>query len=522
MFTAGYRESLRQSGEDQAAFQVPLDVSVAASARIAAPLETIDGNRLREVAPGTVVRPIVTSRVTAFGGTPRALVLPLTGVDREALTEMHEFRSVTGASVTADTLAQRLGADRPPDPAAPVIPAGARRITLQAQGFDADITLGLWLSTADGRQQQVRLEGSGPELSAELPGGEARIVQGLEIAESEFRLTRREHAAGEGNVDHQVTAGRLRLSQPQVDGQATGWDWSGWGSGQADVVSQPATADVAYRFGDARIVLTPGFVESGSRPPLAVAVDPDTAARAGESGRMVLNINGQSIPAQITAVLPRFPVGGQHYLIADRPTVVSLLDQLTPGTAFVSQVWVSVPAESVATVRDTLQSSPASAATLSFRGDLARAIIGDPVATRSILLLVVAGAVALALAMVAAAAAVRADLEESAEDQLALELDGVTPAGLRSRLLRRGMLVAAVGVPIGLAGGLLLSVLGVRLLLTGPGGEVVVPPLRPVLDGLPVLLVAGTAAVGVVAASLVAAGTAFREAWPPATDLDLP
>ena len=176
----------------------------------------------------------------------------------------------------------------------------------------------------------------------------------------------------------------------------------------------------------------------------------------------------------------------------------------------------------MATVRDTLQSSPASAATLSFRGDLARAIIGDPVATRSILLLVVAGAVALALAMVAAAAAVRADLEESAEDQLALELDGVTPAGLRSRLLRRGMLVAAVGVPIGLAGGLLLSVLGVRLLLTGPGGEVVVPPLRPVLDGLPVLLVAGTAAVGVVAASLVAAGTAFREAWPPATDLDLP
>ena len=124
--------------------------------------------------------------------------------------------------------------------------------------------------------------------------------------------------------------------------------------------------------------------------------------------------------------------------------------------------------------------------------------------------------------MVAAGTAVRADLEESQVDQLALELDGVTPAGLRSRLLRRGMLVAVVGVPIGLAGGLLLTVLGVRLLLTGPGGEVVVPPLRPVLGGLPVLFVAATAAVGVLAASLVAAGTAFRDAWPPATDLDLP
>ena len=89
-------------------------------------------------------------------------------------------------------------------------------------------------------------------------------------------------------------------------------------------------------------------------------------------------------------------------------------------------------------------------------------------------------------------------------------------------MLRRGMLVAAVGVPIGLIGGLLLTVLGIRLLLTGPAGEVVVPPLRPVLGGLPVVLVAGTAAVGVLAASLVAAWTAFRDAWPPVTDLELP
>jgi hypothetical protein len=521
VFTAGYRESLRQSGEDQAAYRVPLDVSVTASARTAAPLEALDGDRLREVAPGTAVRPIVSSPVTVFGGTPRALVLPLTGLDAEALTEMHEFGSVTGASVTADTLAQQLTGDRPPDPAAPLIPAGAQRITLSAQGFDADITLGLWLTTVDGRQEQVRFDGSGPELSAELPGGAARIVQGLEIAESEIRITRREHAR-ESGVERQATAGHLRLSQVRIDGHEAAWDWSGWGSGQAEVATQPATADVTYRFGDARIVATPGFVRSGTRPPLAIAVDPDTAARAGASGRMVLTVNRQSVPAQIVAVLPRFPVGSGHFLIADRRTVVSLLDQVAPGTAFVSQVWITVPEESLDTVRETLESSPASATTLSFRADLARSLIGDPVATRSILLLVVAGAVALGLAMVAAATAVRADLEESRVDQLALEHDGVTTAVLRSRLLWRAVLVAAVGVPIGVAGGLLLSDLGVRLLLTGPGGEVVVPPLRPVLGGLSVVLVAMTAAVGVLVASLIAATTAFREAWTPMTDLDLP
>jgi hypothetical protein len=521
VFTAGFRESLRQSGEDQAAYRVPLDVSVAPSARIAAPLEALDGDQLRKVAPGTVVRPVVTSAVTVFGGTPRAIVLPLTGVDPEALTEMHEFSSTTGASVTPEALAQRLRADRPTGPAAPVLPAGAKRMTLRAQGFDANITLGLWLSTADGRQQLVVFDGAGPELTAELPGGEARVVQGLEISESDIRLTGREHAT-EGQTDRGITAGRLRLSQPQIDGQTAHWDWSGWGSNQATVRTQSATADVRYRFDDARIVITPGFVKPGMRSPLPVAVDPDTAARAGTSGRLVLTVNSQATPAQIVAVLPRFPTGSSHFLLADRLTVASLLNQAKPGAAIVSRVWIAVPAGSLAAVKSSLETSPAAAATLAFRADLARAISGDPVATRFILLLAVAGAVALGLAMVAAGAGVRADVEESQVDRLALELDGVTPAALRSRLLRRGLLVACVGVPVGLVGGLLLTVLAVSLLLTGPGGEVVVPPLRPVLDGLPVLIVAGAAAAGVLVASLVAAATAFREEWPPLIDLDLP
>ena len=199
---------------------------------------------------------------------------------------------------------------------------------------------------------------------------------------------------------------------------------------------------------------------------------------------------------------------------------MSLLNQVTPGT--VRQPGLDrCPGEESGHRQETLESSPASA-TRCPSGPTARAIIGEPVARRSILLLVVAGAVALGLAMVAAGTAVRSDVDESQVDQLALELDGVTPAGLRSRLLRRGMLVAVVGVPIGLAGGVLLTVLGVRLLLTGPGGEVVVPPLRPLLGGLLVLLVAVTAAVGVLAASLITAATAFREAWPPLTDLELP
>ena len=97
VFTAGYRESLRQSGEDQAAYRVPLDVSVAASARIAAPLEALDGDRLREVAPGTVVRPVVTSagdrvRRHAAGARAAAHRCRSGGADRDARVPVGDRR----------------------------------------------------------------------------------------------------------------------------------------------------------------------------------------------------------------------------------------------------------------------------------------------------------------------------------------------------------------------------------------------------------------------------------------------
>jgi predicted lysophospholipase L1 biosynthesis ABC-type transport system permease subunit len=221
------------------------------------------------------------------------------------------------------------------------------------------------------------------------------------------------------------------------------------------------------------------------------------------------------------AVLQRCPGVGKAFVVADRTAVVALLNRSAPGTAAVSQVWINAPGDSLGKVRDLLGSTPASTATVTFRSELEQAIGDDPVATRSILLLGWAGTIALLLAMVAAAAAVRADLEESRTDQLALELDGLTPGRLRRRLLTRAGLVAVVGTPLGIAGGVLLTVIAVRLLVTGPGGGAVIPPLRPVLGALPLLAVVGAAVLGVALASAATALSALREPFPRTIQTDL-
>jgi predicted lysophospholipase L1 biosynthesis ABC-type transport system permease subunit len=215
------------------------------------------------------------------------------------------------------------------------------------------------------------------------------------------------------------------------------------------------------------------------------------------------------------------PAVGTSFLLADHGAVVALLDRSAPGTAVVSQVWIAAPGQALDKVRASLESSPAAAASLSYRVDIARALAEDPVATRSITLLTIAGGIALALAMVAVATAVRADLEQTAADQFALEVDGLTTGRLRLIALVRAGLILLAGVPVGVLGGLALTALAVRLLVTGPGGAVVIPALRVIFAPLPTLFVVAAAVAGGLLASAAAAATALRRPLPRQPVLDL-
>ncbi len=234
-----------------------------------------------------------------------------------------------------------------------------------------------------------------------------------------------------------------------------------------------------YQIGDSRVVLTPHFVPTSQLAPIPVLADPDTAARATD-GRLGVLVNGQTVPLRITAVLPRLPTFPGPFLVADRAAMTAVLDATAPGTAAVTQVWIGAPADQVPALERSLRGSPAVGATLLLRSAVVAGIADDPVAVRAALLLAVSALVALALTVAASATAVRSDLAQGAVDLFALEVEGLPPSRLRRILLGRASLILLVGVPLGLIGGLAVTAVAVRLLVTGPDGATAIPPLRVV------------------------------------------
>lgn len=521
VFAGAYRATLVSSAQQQASFQVPLDVQVTASRDVVTPLSVLDVPALQAIGAGVRVVPVVSSAVTVFGGTNAAAGLPLTGLDPAVLPLMHDFAATTGASIGAAELAARLGAPVfTTGTGGPVLPAGSTRIDLAVAGLTAGIDVGLWVTDPAGTEQQILLRHTGSGLFGEIPAGPALRVTGLEILESSSNLMHRQHTTGEGSTDLPLPTGTLRLGAVRADGRVLGWSWAGWGGDQLTVTSTPpAGVDVAYQIGENRTVISPGFLPRTALPALPVAADPATAA-AARDGRLTVEANGLTVTAQIVAVLPRLPTLGLRFLLADRSAVAALLDRSAPGTAAVEQVWLAAPPTALPAVTALLATGPPSTATITLRADIAATLAADPVATRSATVLTAAGLLAMLLALTAVAASVQVDRREAAPDHLSYEVDGLPPPALRKMLVDRAAVIIALGVPVGALAGAGLTSAAISLLQVNAGGGRSTPPLLVDLDGRQTLLVlAGT----VLAALIVAAGAAageFREHFPALPEAD--
>ena len=526
-FLAGaWSASTQRSAQDRAADAVPLDVAVAPSTQVQLPATVVDPARLTGLAPDVVVAPVTSTVVRAFAGSSGAAALPLTGVEPDVLPLVHRWSAVAGSGRPAADVADRLRTSTAPAPA-PVVPAGTRRLVLDVRGLDADVTLGVWVAGPDGQERQVRLTQRGDHAYADLSaGGPALAVRALEIGESPDHLNHRQHGIGEGSTDRELPTGTLRFGAVRADGRLVAWSWVGWGSDSVTVdpvgsgATGPTGLSARYRIVDARAVLLPSWVPVAQRPVLPVAVDPVTAARAGAGGTFGITVDQTTQRVRVVAVLDRVPTLPDRFLLADRTAVAALVDRTAPGTAPVTQVWVSAPGTSLPAVRAELTSS-ASAATVRYRVDLASAYAHDPVTSGFLALLGAAGLVALLLGLVAVVGGVRGDRELAAADLFALEVDGVGPGALRRVLLTRAGLVLAVGLPVGLLAGTGLAAAATRLLGTGPDGRPLVPPPHVVLASSPTALVLVAAVVGTVLAASLTAAASLREPVLTAPELDL-
>ena len=181
-FALAYRSTLIRSAADQAADRVPLDALVSPGPDFSTPLELAPLQRWQALAAGAVL-PIrrTDANYTSGGGT---VTVPALGVPAAGLIQIHGWRESDGSAPLA-ALARRLEPAGPVRVPGPMLPAGARWLSLRASspGLAVDVTADLRDPQGAIRQVAFGTAGAGAAfLRAPVPPGRWEL-EALELDE---------------------------------------------------------------------------------------------------------------------------------------------------------------------------------------------------------------------------------------------------------------------------------------------------------------------------------------------------
>jgi hypothetical protein len=498
VFAGGYRATLSQGAEDQAAFAVPVDATLHVGPPLRRPLDVAPLADYEALAPGTLAGPVLRSTTGIRLNAAESRAADLIGVPPELLTRIPAWNRITGGSDAANSA--RL-ITRPGTTSGWAVPDGARRMTMTITGPTTNTNLLAWFRGADGQSTSAVLKPNGAAFAADLPAlREPRTLYALTIAETADYGQRRQHHTGEGGSDVPVLSGHLTFADPAFDGTALGASGDG----------RPPGIETDYELsaGQNVIPVNPPAAEAA----LPVIADPITAS-AAVGGVFDLGVpNAAPIPARVVQVLPRFPASGERFVVTDVRALTEALDARVPGTGTPAELWVS--SSDSAQLGQALRQAPYDQLDVSLQAATRRQLATDPLATGASSLLWTGALTALAVAVLSLVLLVVAERRDDAAELYAWESDGLTPAALRGLLFARAAAVVVVAVPCGLLLGLLLTRITTALVLVTAVGSVPRPPLALAASPADLAIVLGTGiGVGLLAAGLVALRS-FREALP--------
>ena len=500
-FATTYRETLSVGQGDQAAFDVPADVTLTEGAQLVRPLDAAPLRRYQSLAGGTVAMPVLRLAATAAASGSRPADITVLGLPADDVGRLR-WRGA-GLPSSQKDLAQRLGAGGAASLAGPSLQPGEASLPIDVSG--ADVAVALLAQRADGSIVPLSLGTASPgaqvlhrRLPADLAG--ARLV-GLQIDRTEADSKIAIHQQGEGGAASGIKGtadlGPLRLGGATV----TGWD--GWvGRGGLSPGPGPARG-VRVRFGitgATRPLLRPSEPTDGV--PLPVAVSPDIARAAG-GGLIELRFAGQTLPARVVAVGDRFPTLDGSFAVADEARLATALNADDPGSAVPDELWLRAQrAAAIPALDAAVRRAPFTVLARQSHADTLRSLQTDPLSKGIRLVLQGAALLALGLAVAGLVLAVAGAVRDDRTALYDLEAQGVPPSVLRRQLRFRAAIVGAVGLAAASVVGVLLSAATVALVRVTATAGVPEPPLErhvawPLVGaGLLVFLLLAAAAVG--------------------------
>jgi hypothetical protein len=507
-FAGAYRATLHRGAADEAAFRVPLDVSVRQAGQSPAPLAAASAARWRAVAGGGPVLPVLRRSGTVPGAQAAISVL---GVPGHALGDLRAGGDERVGAGSAKELAGRLtGPDsRPPGG----VRLSADPVTLQLRAHSVGDALDLVADVVapNGSLQAVSLGRADPSartVRTRLPAGpRGRRLVAIEAAEPSGLAATAGHARAESPVGSTTTQGRLVLGELRVGSDAV--RLSGWcaaGALRAPVARGSATV-VPFAFDVGGRPLLRPCPPAGSGP-VPILADRVTARSAGRGGRLAVVVDGTLVRARVVGTLARMPTvaSGDAFVVADEQALASALTAAAPGSAQPDELWIGAGTAGEARLRAALRRPPVSGLELESRRALLGRLNADPLAHELSRTLIVAAVASLVLAAAAVLLAALVAVRDEGAELYELEAAGADPAMLLAGVRLRAALLAALGMLAGVVVGLALLTLLVDAVQVTATGRAAFPPLVVVVPWVAWLV--GACAFALGCAALVAAGTA--------------
>jgi hypothetical protein len=493
LFSLDYRATLDRHARDEADFA------------LGAPWRASGGN----VAPLTRLAHADPTPGLRFGGTveqalasSEALPVQVVAVPAARLEDLRGWRRGFSRLSRAE-LAHKL---RP------------RPVRLRGPTIAADATaLRVWARADTDRERIVVLHLLLPgQTFAHVPVGSAwkswrrlelpvpRRLRGAQLVGIEFLPTFIEPGR-EPDVSGTVDLGRFEVRR------AGGWSplppLSSWTAAESDtgqggylVVDAPFTVGSPEEQGlelDLNGTLTPLIRPSLGLPAALPALVGGTVAQQAVDGKLTVDLAGRPLSVRVAASASRFPTVVRNpdgFVVLDYDTLFAALNVDRPGSAVPTDAWFFRPQ------RPTVHLEHLRGA-----DELRARLLHDPLAGGTRDVLGITALVAAALAALGLLVGVRATLDSERLQAAEYEALGVAPSLLARSVQLRLLVLSALGIGAGFAGGVLaVRLIGAFVAVTGTAVSPI-PSIVPIVAWIPAaVIIAALGAVALASARLVA------------------
>lgn len=514
LFSLGYRATLAAGAHDQAAFAVPLDLTLTSGAALVRPSAIEPDGGWAALVPGTRSTEVLRRGVSVRNQLVSNDTVTIVGIDPGAIADLSGWRRDVGPS--QPTLARAITPAAPLAPVGAAIPTGSTSLVLHGSGDLALTDIAIVVARADGSWHEVAADfaSTAPDqvVAALEPADAGGAVIGFSIGQSGVASDRVQHHDGEGLTSAPEFTAALRIDgiDAAPSGTSVPLDLSGLTSDGAALTSSRNGLDVALRLrGTTALVLPPTPAQLGQ---ITAIVDPTTAASA-ENGVVTIDVPGQSrMTLRVSAVARWFPGAPARFAIVDRDDIGRAFDLLDPGFGTPNEVWLSVAPGKEDRLASALRKAPYDQLVVTRRSSIEHTLSSNPLALFTLGLFAVAGLIAGLLAIAAVYLATSADAAEQAPLHRALAAEGVAPRALSRMVRTSGAAIALGAIAVGTAGSLVLLRVVARVIAVTATSTVPVPPLLVTIPAADLAIAIGAITLPCLLAAVLAARTARRAA----------